>query len=64
MQEEGQETSAGAAYRERYGGSRYLRFSLPKEVDDTRTEAKYQDGVPSLTQPKKPGTARKPITVQ
>ena len=63
-QEEKQETSAGAVYSERYSGSLYRSFSLPQEVDDTKTEAKYQDGVLSLTLPKKPGTARKQITIQ
>lgn len=63
-QEEKQETSAGAVYSERYSGSLFRSFSLPQEVDDAKTEAKYQDGVLSLTLPKKPGTSRKQITIQ
>lgn len=64
MQEEKQETSAGTVYSERYSGALYRSFSLPQELDDANTEAKYQDGVLSLTLPKKPGTARKQITIQ
>lgn len=64
MQEERQETSGDTVYSERYSGSLYRSFSLPQEVDDAKTEAKYQDGVLSLSLPKKPGTARKQITIQ
>lgn len=64
VQEEKEETRAGMVYSERYSGSQYRSFSLPQEVDDTKTEAKYQDGVLHLTLPKKPGTAQKQITVQ
>lgn len=64
MQEEKEETTGGTLYSERLSGSQYRSFSLPQEVDDTRTEAKYQDGVLHLTLPKKAGTAHKQITVQ
>jgi len=64
MQEEKQETTAGTVYSERYSGALYRSFSLPQEIDDAKTEAKYQDGVLSLSLPKKPGTARKQITIQ
>ena len=64
VQEDKQQTSGGMVYSERYSGSQYRSFSLPQEVDDTKTEAKYQDGVLHLTLPKKPGTAHKQITVQ
>lgn len=64
MQEEKEEHAGGALYSERMSGSQYRSFSLPQEVDATKTEAKYQDGVLHLTLPKKPGTAHKQITVQ
>ena len=64
MQEEKEQASGNAVYSERYSGTHYRSFVLPQEVDDTKTEAKYQDGVLHLTLPKKPGTARKQITVQ
>ena len=64
IQEEKEEKTGGTLYTERYSGSQYRSFSLPQEVDDTRTEAKYQDGVLHLTLPKRAGTAHKQIAVQ
>jgi len=64
IQEEKEEKAGGTLYSERFSGTQYRSFSLPQEVDDTRTEAKYQDGVLHLTLPKKPGTAHKQISVQ
>lgn len=63
---QGQEekTEGDMVYSERYSGSQYRSFTLPQDVDETKTEAKYQDGVLNLTLPKKAGTARKEITVQ
>lgn len=63
-QEVKEENTGGTLYSERYSGSQYRSFSLPQEVDDAKTEAKYQDGVLHLTLPKKPGTAHRQITVQ
>lgn len=63
-QEEKEQSAGGTVYSERYSGSQYRSFSLPQEVDDTKTEARYQDGVLQLTLPKKQGTASKQITVQ
>lgn len=64
MQAQKEQASGNMVYSERYSGSHHRSFVLPQEVDDTKTEAKYQDGVLHLTLPKKPGTARKQITVQ
>jgi HSP20 family protein len=64
VQEAKEQTSGGMVYSERYSGSQYRSFSLAQEVDDTRTEAKYEDGVLHLTLPKKPGTAHRQIAVQ
>lgn len=64
MQEEKDENAGGTLYSERLSGTLYRSFSLPQEVDDTKTEAKYQDGVLVLTLPKKTATAHKQITVQ
>jgi HSP20 family protein len=64
VQEDKQETNGGAVYSERYSGALYRSFSLPQEIDDANTEAKYQDGVLSLTLPKKQGTARRQIAIQ
>lgn len=48
---------------ERYYGQQYRSFTLPQEVDDTKAEAKYQDGMLELTLPKKPGTGGKQLAV-
>lgn len=40
-------------YSERSEGQIYRSFSLPVEVDDKGAEAKYEDGVLTLTLPKK-----------
>ncbi|SFC90231.1 Hsp20/alpha crystallin family protein [Massilia yuzhufengensis] len=64
MQGQEEKTEGDTVYSERYSGSQYRSFTLAQEVDDTKTEAKYQDGVLSLTLPKKPGTARKQIAIQ
>ena len=49
---------------ERYYGSLSRAFSLAGEIDDTKVEAKYADGVLSLTLPKKAASAARKITVQ
>jgi len=49
---------------ERYYGQQSRSFTLAQDVDDSRAEAKYQDGVLQLTLPKKPGSASKQITIQ
>jgi HSP20 family protein len=63
-QEEQEQTRGGLVYSERYSGTQYRSFSLPQEVDDAKTEAKYEDGVLRLTLPKKAGTTKKQITIQ
>ena len=42
---------------ERYSGQQSRIFTLSQDVDDTRAEAKYTDGVLELILPKKPGSA-------
>lgn len=65
VKEEKEEKSAGNMVRsERYYGQAYRSFTLPQEVDDAKVEAKYQDGILSLTLPKKPGKSSKQITIQ
>lgn len=59
-----QHASGTAVYNERYTGSQFRSFTLPQEVDDTQTAAKYEDGVLHLTLPKKAGPARKQIAIQ
>jgi HSP20 family protein len=53
-----------ALRHERYFGPVRRAFTLPQEVDDSRAEAVYHDGLLELTLPKKPGAAPKPIAVK
>ena len=45
-------------------GRQYRSFTLPQMVDDTKTTAKYENGVLKLTLPKKGDSTMKKIAVQ
>lgn len=64
VREEKDQKSENMIRSERYYGQQYRSFSLPQEVDDTKAEAKYHDGILELTLPKKPGTGRKQLSIQ
>ncbi len=49
---------------ERIYGSFYRRFALPESVDEEKIEAKYDNGVLTITIPKKPQHQPKKISVQ
>jgi len=49
---------------ERYYGSVYRSFALPTELDEATSEAKYDNGVLSLTLAKKPAITGRKLTVQ
>jgi HSP20 family protein len=49
---------------ERYFGEQFRTFTLPQEVDESKAEAKYENGVLVLTLPKKTGGGGKQLTVQ
>ena len=49
---------------ERYFGSVYRGFTLPVEVDEAASEAKYENGVLQLKLVKKPANTGRKITVQ
>ena len=51
-------------HAERVFGKVSRSFTLPQEIDETKVEAKYRDGVLELTLPKKAAAARKAITIQ
>jgi HSP20 family protein len=51
-------------HSERYYGMVSRSFTLPTEVDDKNTVAKYKDGVLDLTLPKKSGNGSRRIAVQ
>ena len=49
---------------ERYRGTISRTFSMAEDIDDTKVQAKYVDGVLTLELPKKPSAAMKKIAVQ
>ncbi|RJG00921.1 Hsp20/alpha crystallin family protein [Noviherbaspirillum sedimenti] len=49
---------------ERYYGQQSRHFSLAQDVDESKAEAKYHDGVLELVLPKKANTGRKQISIQ
>jgi len=49
--------------RECYYGKQYRAFTLPMAVDDTKTSAKYTNGVLELVLPKKAAAATKKIAI-
>ncbi|HDR9511277.1 heat-shock protein Hsp20 [Burkholderia cepacia] len=49
--------------RERYSGAISRSFSLPGEIDDANATATYQDGVLSLTLPKKAPVGQKKLPI-
>jgi HSP20 family protein len=51
-------------HMERSYGKVTRAFTLPQEVDESKVQAKFQDGVLELTLPKKQAAARKQITIQ
>lgn len=56
--------SSGKLRTERYYGQLHRSFTLPQEVDDDRAGARYENGVLTLTLPKKMGTGGKQLTIQ
>jgi len=49
---------------ERYYGGVYRSFTLPTELDETASEAKYDSGVLLLKLAKKPAVAGRKLTIQ
>jgi HSP20 family protein len=49
---------------ERYYGAVYRSFTLPTELNEDASEAKYENGVLALTLAKKPAVAGRKLTVQ
>lgn len=49
---------------ERYYGGMSRSFSLSQDVDDTKANARYNNGILELTLPKKAGAAVKKLTIQ
>lgn len=53
-----------AICRECYQGSSYRSFSLGSNVDESKVEAKYDNGILELTLPKKNGISAKQIQIK
>jgi HSP20 family protein len=51
-------------HSERVFGKVTRSFTLPQEVDESKAEAKFRDGVLELTLPKKAAAQRKQISIQ
>ena len=51
-------------HTERYYGSAYRSFTLPAELDEHASTAKYENGILELTLAKKPAVAGRKLTVQ
>ena len=51
-------------HTERVYGKLSRSFTLPQELDESKAEAKFKDGVLELTLPKKSAAQRKQITIQ
>ncbi len=51
-------------HTERYYGSAYRSFTLPSELDEAASTAKYENGILELTLAKKPAIAGRKLTVQ
>ncbi len=50
--------------KELYYGGASRSFSLPQDVDEKHSVAKYEDGMLKLTLPKKTETSRKTLSIQ
>jgi HSP20 family protein len=51
-------------HTERLYGKVTRSFTLPQDIDETKVEAKFRDGLLELTLPKKAAEKRKPILIQ
>ena len=64
VKKEKEEKKEGNVIRsERYYGQQYRSFTLAQEVDDAKSEAKYNNGVLELSLPKKVGSSSKQLAV-
>jgi HSP20 family protein len=50
--------------RERYQGSSYRSFTLSSDVDESKAQAKFENGVLELTLPKKNGKTSKQLEIK
>ena len=55
---------ARVLHSERYFGSAFRSFTLPADLDEAASAAKYENGVLELTLAKKPAIAGRKLTIQ
>ena len=58
-----QQENGKTVRNERYYGMQSRSFALAQEVDESKAEATYKDGVLELKLPKKPGSTKTRVTV-
>ena len=51
-------------HSERYVGSAFRSFTLPSELDESASAAKYENGILELTLAKRPALAGRKLTIQ
>jgi HSP20 family protein len=64
VKQEKEEKDERTLHTERVYGQMTRSFTLPQEVDESKAEAKFKDGLLELTLPKKQPAARKQVTIQ
>lgn len=64
VKREAKKESDREIHSERYCGSAYRSFSLPTDVDESKSAAHYEEGVLMLTLPKKNNGSARKLTVQ
>jgi HSP20 family protein len=64
QEKEAQAQDERVLHTERLFGKVSRSFTLPQEVDESKVEAKFRDGILELTLPKKQAAARKQIAIQ
>lgn len=63
-QEDRQQQGGRVVRSERYHGSVSRSFQLPADVDESQAKARYENGLLTLTLPKKPGGRGQRLTVE
>ncbi|MGZ3181973.1 MAG: Hsp20/alpha crystallin family protein [Telluria sp.] len=62
--ESDEKDKAGTLLRsERYYGQQSRSFTLDSDIDEARADARYEDGVLTLTLPKKPGNGSRKLPI-
>lgn len=63
LRESSEKEDSKVIREERYYGQVARSFTLPQEVNEAKAQARYEDGVLTLTLPKMPGSSPKHLTV-